>query len=131
MNTEKRTDLYNKITELILSDPRYNQDDWRGIGIAVTLDQNRESCSSYRYFADGTYEAGSPKQFGTLFDLLLELREHIQETEGRLFVQCLIHLTKPDNALHITYEYKDPARWSLKKISADTSDFAEQLRPDY
>lgn len=130
MTDATTADLTIEIGELIVDDRRYNEEDWQGIGIVVTFFEGSEECSGYRYLADGSFEAGSPKRAGDLFDKLLELRDHMVATGDRPFVQCLVHITKPDYALRIQYEYDNPQRWWPSGPSADMSEFAEQLRPE-
>lgn len=130
MTDATSADLTMEIGELIVEDTRYTQDDWVGIGIVATFFEGSEECSGYRYFSDGSFVAGSPKRFGDLFDKLLALRDHMGENGEGAFVQCLIHITKPDYALRIQYEHDDPKRWWPGGPSADMAAFAEQLRPE-
>ena len=62
-------------------------------------------------------------------DPLRDLQDAMAAETGNLWKQALIHITRPGPEINIQFEYDDPTRWSLKKVSLDLSDYAESLRP--
>lgn len=129
MTDKLSADLTHEIGEMVVDNFNYRDDSWQGIALAVTLYEGCEELTGYQYFSDGGWEAGGVKKFGDLLDKLLELKEHMGSNGEGAFVQCLIHVTKPDYKLRIQYEHDNPKRWS-PTISADMGDFAELLRPE-
>ncbi|WP_299730324.1 hypothetical protein [uncultured Tateyamaria sp.] len=123
-------DLTIEVGEMVVENFQVRDDSWHGLALVGTFFEGSEECSGYQYFADGSFEAGGMNNFGDFLDKLLELREHMAENGEGTFVQCLIHVTKPDYALRIQYEYDNPERWWPSGPSADMSEFAEQLRPE-
>ena len=130
MTDEKSADLIRKMGEMIINDPEFEDDSWEAIGLVATFQNGSEEMSGYSYFADGSFEAAAPVNFGDVVDKFLELRNYMEATGQGAFLQCLIHITKPDYALRVQFEHNDPKRWWPKKISMDMSEFAEQLRPE-
>lgn len=123
-------DLTIEIGEMIVENFEYRDDTWQGLALVATFFEGSEECSGYQYFGDGSFEAGGVKNFGDFLDKLLELRAHMHQNGEGAFVQCLIHITRPDYALRIQYEHENPERWWPGGPSADMSAFAEQLRPE-
>ena len=129
MADAKSADLTIEIGEMIVENFEYRDDSWLGISLVATFFKGSEECSGYQYFDDGSFEAGGVSNFGEFLDKLLELRDHMDQNGEGAFVQCLIHITKPDYALRIQYEHENPERWWPSGPSADMSAFAELLRP--
>ena len=129
--TDKITaDLTHEIGGIIVADEEFANDRWQGIALVATMHDHSEEVSGYQYYADGSWEAAAPINFEDIVDKLLELREHMEKTGQGKFLQCLIHITKPNYALRIQYEYDKQKRWWPEKISMDMSQFAELLRPE-
>ena len=59
-----------------------------------------------------------------------DLRDDMAANGDGSFVQCLIHLTRPEYRLRLQFEFDDPKRWAPRKIGLDMSEFAEMLRPE-
>ena len=83
------------------------------------------------YVYDGpNWSAFSPQEKGFEFlDVLQELQDAMAAETGNRWKQALIHITRPGPEIDIQFEYDDPTRWSLKKVSLDLADYAESLRP--
>lgn len=126
MKSKKCDELILEIGSLILNCEDYTNYQWRGISVVVSSDK---CMTGYVYLDDGAFEAETPE-----FDAMrkvLELREQMKKEGGRAWHQCLIHITKPDFKINIKFEYDDPKRWSLTKVSRDMSDYAESLKPPW
>ncbi len=84
--------------------------------------------TGYVYKGD-EWEARGPGGFRKLVKKLRELQTLAPTPDGKTWQQCLIHITKPDYKINIQFEYDDPRRWSLKKVSLDmAADYANSLR---
>jgi hypothetical protein len=130
MSKETQATLIIDIGELIIEDERFQSNPWIAIAIAVTLDNDgNEEMSSYRYLEDGSYEAGSPKAFGDILDKLLDLKGDMEMDGDGSFLQCLIHITKPDYQIRFQFEFDNPKRWWPGSVGMDMSGYAEALRP--
>lgn len=121
--------LIFKIGEMIVEDPEFQDDAWTGIGLVASLNDESNGFMGYSYLDNGTYEAASPVRFGDILDVLRELKEHMRENGEGAFVQCLIHITKPDYDLRVQFEHTDTERWWPRTASPLMSEFAEMLRP--
>jgi hypothetical protein len=131
MSKETQAALISEIGEMIVEDERYLSNSWQGIGIAVTLNDGSREMSSYRYLDDGSYEAGSPKAAIAFLRKMRELKlemENDGDGDGS-FLQCLIHITKPDFKIRFQFEFDNPKRWWPGSIGMNMSGFAEALRP--
>ena len=129
MSDEVSSKLIREIGEMILDDPEFGNDRWDAISLVATIHDGSEEMSGYMYFADGSFEAAAPINFGDIIDKFLDLREHMDSNGQGAFLQCLVHITKPDIALRLQFEHENPKRWWPEKVSMDMSAFAEQLRP--
>lgn len=129
MSKEKQAQLITEISEMIVEDKTYQTKSWHSLAIAVTL-TDEEKMSGYLYQEDGTFEAGSPREFGDVLDKLLELKAEMVNDGDKPFLQCLIHITKPDYKLRFQFEYENPKRWALTSFGMDMSVFANALKPE-
>ena len=128
LSTSTADDLILEIGSLVVNDRRYD-DRWKGLALVGNFSDGQERMNGYQYFADGEFEAGVPKGAGDIIDKLLELRREMKKDKNEEWQQCLIHITKPDYKINIQFEYDDPNRWVLKKISMDMSEYAELIKP--
>ena len=126
----KSADLNIEIGEMIVENFECRHDNWVGISLVATFFEGSEECSGYQYFDDGSFEAGGVSNFGEFMDKLLKLRDCMEQNGEGTFVQCLIHITKPNYALRIQYEYENPERWWPSGPSANMNAFADLLRPE-
>lgn len=103
--------------------------DWDGHAIVVNVAPGHRRFNGYVY--DGpNWSAFSPQEKGFEFlDVLQELQDAMAAETGNRWKQALIHITRPGPEIDIQFEYDDPTRWSLKKVSLDLADYAESLRP--
>ena len=103
--------------------------DWDGHAIVVNVAPEHRRFNGYVY--DGpNWSAFSPQEKGFEFlDVLQELQDAMAADTGNRWKQALIHITRPGPEIDIQFEYDDPTRWSLKKVSLDLADYAESLRP--
>ncbi|KIX20081.1 hypothetical protein SY27_16345 [Flavobacterium sp. 316] len=129
MSKEKQAQLITEIGEMIVEDKTYQTKSWHSLAIAITL-TDEEKMSGYLYQEDGTYEAGSPREFGDLLDKLLELKAEMVKDGDKPFLQCLIHITKPNYKIRLQFEYENPKRWTRKSTGMDMSAFANALKPE-
>lgn len=127
MKSKKCDELILEIGSLIVNSPKYVGIQWQGIAVVGNFSNGRKNMTGYVYFDDGDFKGKTPG-FDTM-DKLLELREEMKKETNKEWHQCLIHVTKPDFKINIQFEYDDPKRWSLKKVSRDMSDYAESLKP--
>ena len=112
---------------LILKSDDYLDNRWESIAIVGNFSHGQQRMNGYVYFEDGDFEARIPS-----FDALRRirtLREEMTKEKGEYWHQCLIHITRPEMKINIQFEYDDPDRWSLKKVSLDVKDYAESLKP--
>jgi hypothetical protein len=130
MNKGKQAQLITEIREMIIQDITYQTNPWYSLAVAVTLTHETEEMSGYLYQEDGTFEAGSPYEFGNVLDKLLELKSEMETNGDGSFLQCLIHVTKPDYKIRLQFEYENSKKWGSKSFSMDMSDFANLLRPE-
>ncbi|MFT7059252.1 MAG: hypothetical protein ACJASV_001759 [Pseudorhodobacter sp.] len=129
MSKETQAALISEIGEMIVEDERYLSNPWQGIGIAVTLNEGSREMSSYRYLEDGSYEAGSPKAGSAFLRKMRELKLEMENDGDGSFLQCLIHITKPDYQIRFQFEFDNPKRWWPGSVGMDMSGYAEALRP--
>jgi hypothetical protein len=127
MKSKKCNELILEIGSLIVNSKAYVRYQWQGIAVVGNFSHGQERMNGYVYLDDGDFEAETPG-FDTM-DKVLELREEMKKETNQEWHQCLIHVTKPDFKINIQFEYNDPDRWSLKKVSRDMSDYAESLKP--
>ncbi len=130
MTTETQAALISEIGKMIIEDRAYQSDDWQALGFVVTLDGGTRKMTGYRYPADGSFEASTPDEAGDVIRKFRALKEEMSKNGDGAFVQCLIHITKPDYKLRLQFEFDDPKRWAAKSIGMDMSEFAELLRPE-
>ncbi|MBL4916422.1 hypothetical protein [Szabonella alba] len=130
MSNEKQAALISEIGELLADDGALQSLDWQGLGFVVTLADGNREMTGYRYLADGSFRAFVPDVAGKVVRRFRDLKEQMTANGDGAFVQCLIHLTRPEYRLRLQFEFDDPKRWAPKKIGLDMSDFAEMLRPE-
>ena len=121
-------DLIMEIGSLVVNDRRYDER-WKGLALVGNFSNGQERMNGYQYFANGDFEPGIPKRAGDIIDKLLELRQEMKKEKDEEWHQCLIQITRPDFKINIQFEYDDPARWSVKNVSLDMSEYAELLKP--
>lgn len=127
MNSELCNALVHEIGSMIVSSDEYREDDWLGIAVVIDFSFGQQSQHGYAYLNNGDFQARSPG-----FDVLRkirDLREQMKKEKSIEWHQCLIHITRPDYKINFQFEYHDPERWSIKKISRDMSEYAESLKP--
>lgn len=130
MSSETQAALISAVGEMIVEDKAMQRAPWQSLALAVTLDNDgNEEMSGYRYLEDGSFEAGSPDEFGDILDKLLELKAEMAADGDGSFQQCLIHIIKPEYKIRIQFEFDNPKRWWPKTVGVDMSEFAEALRP--
>ena len=127
MKSKKCDELIFEIGSMIVNNPKFAKYEWQGIAAVGNFSHGQQRMNGYVYVDDGDFEAGSPG-FEALRKIR-DLREEMEKETNKVWHQCLIHVTKPDFKINIQFEYDDPKRWSLKKISRDMSDYAESLKP--
>jgi hypothetical protein len=127
MKSKRCDDLVLEIGSLIVNSEAYAKYEWQAISVVGHFSQGERSTSGYVYLDDGDFQAETPG-FDALYKIE-ELREEMKKETDKAWHQCLIHITKPDFKINIQFEYDDPKRWSLKKVSRDISDYAESLKP--
>lgn len=123
-------DLVHEIGNRILDDPGLNGVEWDSIALVMTVVDGSERFGGYRFYGQDDYEAVRLRASGEVMDVLLDLRDAMQEDEGGApWVQCLIQISRPSFALRMAYEYDDATRWTPEEISLDMRAFALTLRP--
>lgn len=127
MRSKKCDELILEIGSLIVKSKAYAKYEWQGIAAVGNFSHGQQRMNGYVYLDDGDFEAETPG-FETLRKVR-ELRQEMEKETNKAWNQCLIHVTKPDFKINIQFEYDDPDRWSLKKISLDMSEYAESLKP--
>lgn len=127
MKSKKSDELVFEIGSLIVNSEEYANSNWQGIAIVGDFSYGQVAMEGYVYFYDGDFKTELPGS--DILRKLRELREEMKKEINKAWHQCLIHITKPDFKINIQFEYDDPKRWSLKKISLDVSDHAESLKP--
>jgi len=130
MSDTSQAALITEIGELIAGDAALQALDWQGLGFAVTLAGGDREMTGYRYLEDGSFEADTPDNGGDVMRKFRDLKNVMIASGDGAFVQCLVHLTRPEYRLRLQFEFEDPTRWRPKKISMDMSEFAEMLRPE-
>ncbi len=132
---EQKDALIHEIGKMIISDQRYVDPGspfklrtWDSLALAVTVMPGSREMTGYVYLGD-RWEARGPSLGSGIYDKLEELQALTKTPDGKTWQQCLIHITKPDYKINIQFEYDDPRRWSLKKVSLDMADYANFLRP--
>ena len=129
MNQSEANDMIMEVGSMILNDVNYVGHDWQALALVGDLSHGQRSMNGYQYFADGNFEAMTPKKASDVTYQLKQLREVMKTKKDGEWHQCLIHITKPEMKINIQFEYDDPKRWSLKNISLDMSDYAQSLKP--
>jgi hypothetical protein len=120
-------DMILEIGSMILNDVNYADHDWNALALVGNFSYGQRRINGYQYFRDSSFVAEIPKCDVTY--QLKQLREAMKSESGKEWHQCLIHITKPEMKINIQFEYDDPERWSLKKVSLDMSDYAQSLKP--
>lgn len=129
MRSQICNQLVLEIGSLILNNKKFATADWFGLSLVGRFGNSEKSMNGYVYFANSDFEARSPAPSFDVLDKVSELREEMAKEKGQYWHQCLIHITKPDMKINIQFEYDDPDRWSLKKVSLDMKDYADSLKP--
>ncbi|TXD35259.1 hypothetical protein FRC96_11305 [Lujinxingia vulgaris] len=130
MSKDIQAALITEIGEMIAGDDYLQAQEWQGLGLVVTIQDGTRRMTGFRYLEDGSFEADTPDNGGDVMRKLRELKHAMIANGDGAFVQCLIHLTRPDYELRLQFEFDDPTRWKPKKISMDMSEFADLLRPE-
>ncbi|MEW9921824.1 hypothetical protein AB2B41_19630 [Marimonas sp. MJW-29] len=130
MATRTQSELAFAVGELIVEDPGIAGKEWEAISVVATFRDGAEELVGYRYESDGGFEALEPVNADDILDKLEELRDAMDEEVEGAWVQCLIHIAKPDFSFRVQYEYSDPDRWSPDGITNTMAEFAESLKPD-
>lgn len=124
-----QNDLVMKIGELIISDSAVRAASWDALSFVATIQPGHLQRTGYRFLAT-EWEGLQLEEYSLeLFDSLQELQDAMAAETGNRWKQALIHITRPGPEIDIQFEYDDPTRWSLKKVSLDLADYAESLRP--
>ena len=140
---ERKDELIHEIGKLIITDRRYVEPEphrkirnWDALALVAHVEPGSGDPHGYLggmtgYVYEGDrWEARTPGDaFELILDKLGELQALTKTPDGKTWQQCLIHITKPDYKINIQFEYDDPRRWSLKKVSLDMADYANFLRP--
>lgn len=127
---EKQAQLITELGEMIVEDEKYQTKPWHSLAIAITLTKETEKMSGYLYQEDGTFEAGSPREFGDVLDKLLELKAEMVADGDKPFLQCLIHIKKPNYKIRLQFEYENATKWAPISKGLNMSDFANLLKPE-
>ena len=156
--TDRKNQLIHEVGNLIISDERYVNPEpdrklrnWDALSLVVNVASQDKGATGYVYEGEKC-EARVPREARLLIKKLQELQELTKSPEGKTWKQCLIHITrqdhkflkrywhkladsflahitKPGYKINIQFEYDDPRRWSLKKVSLNMADYANSLRP--
>jgi len=116
-----------KVGELVVTNPKLEGVDWDEIALVATITSSSKRMTGFRYSVDD-FEPFTPKGFDTL-NTLKELRLAMAETEGRAWVQALVHLTRATSKINMTFEYDDETRWTRKAVSLDSTEYAMSIKP--
>ncbi len=127
MDGSKCNQLIMEIGSLILISDDFSDRSWSGIAVVANCAEGCQEMTGYSYAPDRSPKPAVP-EVSVLRKLKL-LREEMGKEKGQYWHQCLIHITKPDMKINIQFEYDDPDRWSLKKVSLDMKDYADSLKP--
>ena len=131
MSTDSPTkdEVVQQLGQTIVTDPEYGKFDWQGVALMVTRKPTERRMTGYLYLADGTFSATRPGNNRKIKDLAGLLQQVMEDETGARWLKCLIHVWKPGPEIDIQFEYDDPERWKIQKVSLDMSDYAESLRP--
>ena len=128
-DSELADDLVHQIGTTILNNARIKSEPWDALSFASTITTGGRQMNGYRYEGDD-WEATLPKgDIELIMDMLSDLQDAMAAATGKRWKQALIHITRPGPEIDVQFEYDDPTRWSLKKVSLDLADYAESLRP--
>ena len=130
MSKEKQAQLITEIGEIIVDDYIAQNIAWEALGFVVTLYNGTRRMTGYRYVKDENFEASTPENAGDVIRKCRVLKEEMSNNGEGTFVQCLIHITKPDYKIRLQFEFDNPERWKPKIIGMDMSEFANALRPE-
>ena len=132
---DRKDELIHEIGTLIISDKRYTDPEpdrklrhWDALALVFNVEPRSGGGNGYVYDGD-QWEARIPENTQPILEKLRELQALTKTPDGKTWQQCLIHITRPDYKINIQFEYDDPRRWSLKKVSLDMADYANFLRP--
>lgn len=127
MDEEKFQALLIDLGQCILKNEKYRDREWDAVALVVTLTETDNGSAGYTY--DGENWRAASMGGDEFFDLCEDLQEITRTPSGETWKQALIHITKPGPQINVQFEYDDPRRWSLKKVSLDLKDYAMSLRP--
>lgn len=130
MSKEKQAQLITDIGEMIIDDYIAQNIAWEALSFVVTLYNGTRSMTGYRYLKDESFEASTPEDAGDVIRKCRVLKEEMSNNGEGTFVQCLIHITKPDYNIRLQFEFDNPERWKPKIIGMDMSTFVNALRPE-
>lgn len=130
MSKEKQAQLITEIGEMIIDDYIAQNIAWEALSFVVTLYNGTRRMTGYRYLANGSFEASTPENASDVIRKCRVLNEEMTNNGDGTFVQCLIHLSKPDYKIRLQFEFDNPERWKPKIIGMDMSTFVNALRPE-
>ncbi len=118
--------LINEVGRLIITNERYQNDDWAVIAIVFDFVGGRESEFGYYFRADKSWKPETTKGFACL-DKMLELQAVMEKRTGKKWLRALVHIDRAKQDINITFEYDDPKRWEIKPGNLEES--VNALRP--
>lgn len=109
-------------TALVL-DPEYRNDpDWEIIAIVFDFVGGGKGCFGYIFRKDGSWKASLPDDENDAILLkMAELQNAMQQDTGRKWLRALVHITRSDQGMNISFEYDDPKRWTIAPNNLEAS----------
>lgn len=125
----RATELIHQIGGAIVNDENSLNTDWESLGIVFTATENADvtSLSGFYYDADGNATPEYPSEAANLPDLLLELREAMNQASGKRWKAALIQITRATKKITTQFDYDDENRW--KVTPGNLAQMREEIRP--
>lgn len=119
--------LINEVGRLIVTNERYQNDDWVVIALVYNFVNGRENKFGYYFRADKSWKPETTKGFDCL-DKMKELQSAMERRTGKKWLRALVHIDRVKQDINITFEYDDPNRWSINPGNLEAS--VDALRPE-
>ena len=119
--------LINEIGRLIVTNERYQNDDWTIISLVYDFVNGAESKFGYYFRADKSWKPETTKGFDCL-DKMLELQAAMERRNGKKWLRALVHIDRVKQDINIIFEYDDPTRWEIRPNDLEAS--INALRPE-
>lgn len=124
---EIENSFINEVGRLIITDSAYAEPKWQIAAIIYNFADGRKNSYGYVFYGDGSWKAELPDDSFADQKKMLELQAAMERRTGKKWHHALLHVTRETGVMNITFEYDDPARWTINPSKLEES--VNALRP--